>query len=138
MPHDHQQAEHESLPLPEPNPDQPYVEVSALEAGMIKLPARLFVAGAEPDEAHWAPSLAFYIRHASSGAHVVFDLGIRRDVGTLPPVARASIERSLPVAVPQSVEESLMKGGVAPEDVQTVVLSHLHWDQCVVAQSALK
>ena len=76
-----------------------------------------------------ALSLAFYIRHVPSGRSFVFDLGIRRETAGLPPAARAMIEKYMPVKVEQSVEESLVKGGIDPAEVETVMLSHLHWDQ---------
>ena len=117
--------------LPEPKPDQAYVEVSALEAGLIRLPMQLFLQGAPPDEINSCPSLAFYIRHVPSGQHLVFDLGLRRDIESFPPIVQAAIARWMPVEVPQSVDESLAKGGIDPKDVKTIVLSHVHFDQCV-------
>ena len=115
--------------LPTPKPDQGYVEVSALEAGLIKLPSHLFVEGSGPNEVHTCPTLAFFIRHVPSGAHLLFDLGLRRDTTTFPPSVLSTIARYMPVEVPQTVDESLAKGGFDAQDVQTIVLSHLHFDQ---------
>lgn len=115
--------------LPEPKPDQAYIEVSALEGGVIQLPLWMFVKGASPDEISVCPSLAFSLRHKPSGAHLVFDLGLRRDTSTYAPAVQALIAKYMPCEVPQSVEESLKKGGIDPEQVETVVLSHLHYDQ---------
>ncbi|EKM58502.1 uncharacterized protein PHACADRAFT_159645 [Phanerochaete carnosa HHB-10118-sp] len=113
--------------LPQPQPDQAYVEVSALEAGMIDLPFIHIVQGAGPEEVYRCPSLAFSIVHKPSGTHLVFDLGLRRDVEAYPPPVHAIIE-AFPFTVPQSAEESLEAGGILPEAVQTVILSHLHHD----------
>ena len=115
--------------LPEPRADQPFVNVSALEAGIIHLPLQLFVKGAKPDEVSVCPSLAFSIRHSATGAHLVFDLGLRRDTTTYSPRVQGLIAKYMPQEVPQSVDESLVKGGIDPKDVQTIVLSHLHYDQ---------
>ncbi|KAL7279676.1 hypothetical protein ACG7TL_006083 [Trametes sanguinea] len=115
-------------PLPAPKADQAYIEVSALEAGIMHLPLQLFMTGAAPDEVVVAPSLAFSLRHVPSGEHLVFDLGLRRDASTFPPIVQGVVEKYMPYTVPQSVEESLRKGGIEPEDMKTVVLSHLHWD----------
>ena len=68
------------------------------------------------------------IVHRPSGTHLVFDLGLRRDVENHPPAVKAMLAH-MPVTVPQSVEESLRAGGRPPENVETVVLSHLHFDQ---------
>ncbi|KAI0738714.1 Metallo-hydrolase/oxidoreductase [Daedaleopsis nitida] len=114
--------------LPEPAVDQPYIDVSALEAGIIHLPLQLFLKDATPDEVSICPSLAFSLRHSASGAHLIFDLGLGRDKSSYPPIVQALIEKWMPIDVPQTVDESLAKGGVYPKDVQTIVLSHLHYD----------
>ncbi|TBU31314.1 Metallo-hydrolase/oxidoreductase [Dichomitus squalens] len=121
-------SSHLNYALPAPSVDQAYVKVSALEAGIIHLPLQFFVKGASPSEVSVCPSLAFYIRHIPSGDSMVFDLGLRRDVASYPKVVQDHIARLMPVTVPQSVEESLAKGGVDPKSVQRVVLSHLHFD----------
>lgn len=115
--------------LPEPNSHQTFAIVSALEAGIIHLPLQRFVQGSGPNEVSICPSLAFSISHKPSGAHLVFDTGLRRDVLSYPPAVQESIkQRGFPIQVPQSVDESLRKGGIAPEDVKTVILSHIHFD----------
>jgi len=40
-----------------------------------------------------------------------------------------------PVHVPQDVGDSLRKGGVSLEDIQTIILSHIHWDQYVFGRT---
>lgn len=104
--------------------------VSALEAGSLKVPLKNIIEGASPHEFIRSPSLAFSLRHSKTGYQVVFDLGIRRDIEGLPPGVRNRISHfDFQPEVPQSVSESLEKGGVASEDVDAVVVSHLHWDQ---------
>ncbi|KAF7309136.1 Lactamase-B domain-containing protein [Mycena kentingensis (nom. inval.)] len=118
------------MSLPAPAPDQAYMHVSALQAGMISLPEDLVLAN-HPRVRHNCPSLAFYLEHSATGENLVFDLGLRKDVETYPPAARAYFEGAdalMPVEVPQDVAESLSLGGVHPESVQRVVLSHLHFD----------
>ena len=114
--------------FPEPKPNQPYVEVSALEAGILQLILQKFIAGAQPGESTICPSLAFSLRHSVTGEHLVFDLGIRRDMDVHPPAVQRSISGRL-ITTPQSVDESLRKGGIDPADVKTVIVSHLHYDQ---------
>ena len=122
-------SSHSQYTLPEPKAGQAYVEVSALEAGIIYLPLQLFVKGAPPSEVSVCPSLAFYIRHVPSGESLVFDLGLRRDLVSYPKAVQDMISKWMPVTVPQTVDESLAKGGMDPKDVQRIVLSHLHFDQ---------
>ncbi|KAG8220915.1 beta-lactamase-like protein [Butyriboletus roseoflavus] len=105
------------------------MDVSALEAGSLKVPLKNIVAGASPRAFMRSPSLAFSLRHSKTGYQVVFDLGIRRDIDSLPPGVRNRISHfDFQPQVPQSVSESLRKGGVTSEDVDAVVVSHLHWD----------
>ena len=96
---------------------------------MITLPLHFFVQGASPEEVKECPSLAFSIRHIPDDKHLLFDLGLRRDATTYPPVARDLIAKWMPIRVPQSVDESLSKGGIDPKDVETIIVSHVHWDQ---------
>ncbi|KZS99913.1 uncharacterized protein LAESUDRAFT_667350 [Laetiporus sulphureus 93-53] len=114
--------------LPPPGSYQAYIEVSALEAGIIHLPLQLFVAGSDPSEIRTCPSLAFSLRHSITREHLVFDLGIRRNTESYPPIVRGAIAKWMPVTVPQSVDESLKSGGIPPQEVSTIILSHLHFD----------
>lgn len=117
--------------LPPPSINQAYINVSALEAGIIYLPSHKFIMGASPADVIRCPSLAFLLRHSSSNAQVIFDLGIRKDVENYPPAVEALL-KEMPVEIPQDVSESLEKGGIRPADVETVIVSHLHFDQYVL------
>ena len=116
------------IALPDPNVKQPYIEVSALEAGLLQLIHTRFIAGSQPGESTMCPSLAFLLRHSVSKDLLVFDLGIRRDLDSHPPAVQKVIANRI-ITTPQSVEDSLRKGGMDPEDVKTVIVSHLHYDQ---------
>ncbi|KAI0775596.1 Metallo-hydrolase/oxidoreductase [Trametes elegans] len=116
-----------SLSLPIPTGNQPYMEVSALESGVIELRLRLFVAGSGPTESTMCPSLSFHLRHSGSGERVVFDLGIRRNLETHPPHVQ-ELNAGRVVLVQHTADESLRKGGVDPADVKTAIISHLHFD----------
>lgn len=121
-------------PLPPPSPNQPYIEVSTLLAGLLRLPLEVFVAGSTSEEiVPNAPAFGFFLRHSVTKDQIVFDLGIRRDLESYPPATQRRVGKLFsPTRVPQTVEEILSKGGVKAEDVKTVMLSHLHWDQYVV------
>ncbi|KAI0800188.1 Metallo-hydrolase/oxidoreductase [Fomes fomentarius] len=113
--------------LPEPRPNQPYIEVSALEAGILQLILTKFLEGAQPGESTIRPSLSFSLRHSVTREHLVFDLEIRRDMEVHPPAVQKSVAGRL-ITTPQSVDESLKKGGIDPAEVGTVIVSHLHYD----------
>ncbi|OBZ71468.1 hypothetical protein A0H81_08912 [Grifola frondosa] len=93
-----------------------YIHVSALEAGIIHLPLNLFAAGTAVNETSVCPSLAFSLLHSRSNTHLVFDLGVRRDMESHPPAVKAVIEKWTSISVPQSVDESLKNGGFDPAD----------------------
>jgi len=109
-----------ATPFPAPAPSQAFFSVSVLEAGFLEIPIWEIIAGVsidDPDVLH-VPSLAFFLRHSKTGKHLLFDLGIRRNC-----------EKDDPgVTVRQTSNEALRKGGVNPEEIETVILSHLHWD----------
>ena len=116
------------LALPAPKPDQPFIETSALEAGILQLIHTRFMAGSKPGESTMCPSLAFLLCHSVSKESLIFDLGIRKDLASHPPAVQ-KITANRTIVTPQSVEESLLKGGLDPANVKTVIVSHLHYDQ---------
>ncbi|EGN96610.1 hypothetical protein SERLA73DRAFT_93143 [Serpula lacrymans var. lacrymans S7.3] len=118
----------QDIKLPPPASDQAFMNVSALEGGILAIPSEYVVTGVPPSEVISCPSLCFFLRHSKTGAHLVFDLGIRRDVESYPPSIQARIKKFNPVNVDETVPDSLGKGGFLPGQVETVVLSHLHWD----------
>lgn len=110
-----------SSPLPPPRPNQPFFHVSALDAGTLDIATYEIIADAKEDEVVHVPSLAFYLRHSETGKELLFDLGIRKSCEKGPET----------VKVPQTSGESLRRGGVDPGNIETIVISHLHWDQYV-------
>ena len=126
-----------SYGLPPAKADQAYMNVSALEAGHLTLPLDSILAGAGPYEVITCPSLSFILQHSTLNKRIVFDLGIRRDVGAYPPAVLDSIKErdddkpGIRAWPGQAVDESLIKGGASPDQIDAVIISHLHWDQYV-------
>ncbi|KII90861.1 hypothetical protein PLICRDRAFT_548759 [Plicaturopsis crispa FD-325 SS-3] len=114
--------------LPPPGTDQAYCTLSVLEGGHISCPLAFFVAGTAPDVTISVPSLAFLLKHSRTGKTLLFDLGMRKDLDSYPPAVVQLISMAMKSRVPQDVPESLRKGGLEPSDIDTVALSHLHWD----------
>lgn len=113
--------------LPPPRSNQAYCDVSALEGGVLKLPCALMVSTAAPDETLVAPALSFLLTHSESGARMLFDLGICKDIeASLTPTIVDRAKKVFNTTVPQDVPESLSKGGLTPDDVECVCLSHVH------------
>ncbi|KAI0633731.1 Metallo-hydrolase/oxidoreductase [Trametes polyzona] len=109
--------------------DQAYCEVSALEAGFVRVPLGFLIDTAKEGEMSDLPVLAFLLTHSKSRDRFLFDLGIRKDIHNLPPKSRQSLDKlSFIVSVPDDIVDSLAKGGLAPTDVKYVCPSHIHFD----------
>lgn len=119
------------------------VTVSALDAGHLTLPERLFVTDADPEKRSTVPSLSFLIKHQDvNGKHtnVVFDLGLKRDLSGYPPKQQDHIAARQPVVSHPDCADSLRYGTnygrqgndkvlLEPaSDIDIVILSHVHWD----------
>ncbi|KAG7099955.1 hypothetical protein E1B28_001748 [Marasmius oreades] len=116
------------MSLPTPVLNQAHCIVSAVEAGIVKLPTERFIHDGKPGEFVVAPSLSFLLRHSVTGHKFVFDLGIRKDWTNYPPPTVRKLKADFRLKVEQDVSESLVKGGLSPSEVDVVCLSHLHYD----------
>ncbi|KAF2871632.1 beta-lactamase-like protein [Massariosphaeria phaeospora] len=125
--------DHETITLPAPAPNQNYVSISALDAGHLTLPEKLFVTDADPDKRATVPSLSFLIQHPSqhpktTPTNLVFDLGLKRDVSGYRAAQQDHIAQRQPTTASPDAAASLRAGGLEPTDINTVILSHVHWD----------
>lgn len=122
----------EKLTLPPPSSNQTYVSVSALEGGSLTLPESLFITHADPSKRTTVPSLCFLIRHTSPKSqkttNLVFDLGLKRDFSKYTTSQQHHVSQRQPTSTSPDVTASLRNGGVKPEEIDVVVLSHVHWD----------
>lgn len=114
-------------PLPKPNANQAYCDVAALEGGHLQMIECMWVTSVTDDAKHPAPSLAFILTHLGSGKRVVFDLGIRADLENAIETVQKRAQL-FDAKVPQDVIASLRKGGIEPNDVTHIIISHAHWD----------
>ncbi|EXJ80460.1 hypothetical protein A1O1_08605 [Capronia coronata CBS 617.96] len=107
------------------------VSVHALSAGSLTLPERFFVTPADPAVGHSVPSLSFLIQHKDSSANVtriLFDLGLRRDLGLYPSPVQKHCESRRPLTTRPDVVASLAAGGLVVGDIDLVIFSHIHFD----------
>ncbi|KAK8201964.1 hypothetical protein M8818_005489 [Zalaria obscura] len=112
--------------LPGPSPSQPYLTISALDAGHLTLPEHLFVTSAPAHTRTTVPSLSFLLRHPTST--LLFDLGLKRNLSSYAAAQQAHISQRQPVVLSPDAAESLKAGGVDPAEIDAVILSHVHWD----------
>lgn len=117
-------------------PGQTFVTVSPIAAGFITLPDKYFVHPADADAKRTVPSLAFLITHPGSDVfdnnnkrplRLMFDLGLRSKEGRYMHVQQKHLSGRQPYRL-HGAAEQLKAGGIAPEDIDVVLLSHVHYD----------
>jgi hypothetical protein len=105
------------------------VTVHALSCGHFSLPEYQFVHPVSRDARRTVPSLGFLIQHydrsTKKRTRIVFDLGLRRDVKRYAPPIQKHIETRQPMSTDPDVTKSLARGGLAPEDIDYVIYSHV-------------
>ncbi|EHY56583.1 hypothetical protein HRR83_002333 [Exophiala dermatitidis] len=108
------------------------VSVHALSTGHITIPERFFVDPADPTAKRTVPSLSFLIQHTDGKTgkltRLVFDLGMRRDLNLYPSVLRDHLASRQPISTEPDVVASLAAGGLGVDDIDYVILSHVHYD----------
>ena len=106
--------------------------VHALDGGHLTVPEHAFITPADPEAKTYVPSLCFLIQHThastSKTTRVVFDLGLRRDLTLYPEVLQKHVESRRPISTEPDVVASLKSGGLTVDDIDTVILSHVHYD----------
>lgn len=123
----------EIVVLPAPSSSQTYVTISALQAGHLTLPEKLFVTNADPEKRATVPSLSFLIQHPSKDISekidtLVFDLGLKRDITGYREAQQHHIAQRQPTILSPDATESLQKCNLHPKNIDTIILSHVHWD----------
>ncbi|KAH9894931.1 beta-lactamase-like protein [Cubamyces lactineus] len=117
------------MSLPPPGPDQAYCTVSTLEAGRVDMDLDQLIDTASPGERADLPDLIFLLQHSRTSAKFLFDLGVRPDPENLPSGAKRVIDSmGLKLAGQPDLRAALARGGLAPDDVAHVCLSHIHFD----------
>jgi len=105
------------------------VQLHALSAGHFSLPEAQFVRPASPTARSTVPSLCFLIQHTNTTTNtttrIVFDLGLRRDINRYSEPIRRHVATRQPLTTDPDVVKSLASGGLAPDDIDYVVYSHV-------------
>ncbi|KXS95281.1 hypothetical protein AC578_2582 [Pseudocercospora eumusae] len=129
-----------SSPLPPPKPDQAYVTVSPIPGGFITLSDTFFVKPADPNAKRTVPSLTFLIQHPNPPTaseyssknippfRLMFDLGLRKSQSRYPEALQKHIDNRAPFHLEPGVAQQLINGGLSPEEIHLVILSHIHYD----------
>ena len=119
-------------PFPAASENQNYVTAHALSAGFLTYPEHYLVQPGAKGARNTVPSLAFLIEHRSPKTgkltRIVFDLGIRKNIKTYPEALKMAIATQLSVTTEPDVSDSLAQGRLTPDDIDYVILSHVHWD----------
>ncbi|KAA8649350.1 hypothetical protein EYZ11_008467 [Aspergillus tanneri] len=123
--------------LPPARPNQSYVSVSAIPAGLITAPKWAFVEGVtNREETMPLPCMAFLITRQPTSdtdrvqraSHILFDLGLRETPENYTPAQQSHLQHRQPVTFGPSVRRSLSAAGIPNTRVDLVIYSHVHWD----------
>ncbi|KEF55603.1 uncharacterized protein A1O9_08353 [Exophiala aquamarina CBS 119918] len=105
-------------------------EVSVINTCFLReIPIENYMQPIIPGNEHMnVPCYVFLLRN-NEDRKVLFDLGLRNDWKKLSPSVQGEIEREhIKITMDQDVIESLDQHGIAPGDVEAIVLSHHHFD----------
>jgi len=105
-----------------------YPTVSPLKCGFLSPPAYKFVPDAKDGEKLTMPSMAFLIQHPSTNSKIVFDLSLRKDLTKYHPGLQKHIATRDPLSSENDVKSALAQGGLPAQDINYVIVSHIHWD----------
>lgn len=112
-----------------PGPAAATVQVHALSAGHFSLPENQFVHPSSDSARTTVPSLCFLIQHTHTSTgdttRIVFDLGLRRDVGRYSEPIRRHVTTRQPMTTHPDVVKSLKAGGLTPDDIGYIIYSHV-------------
>jgi hypothetical protein len=117
------------------NPSPATVQVHALSAGHFSIPEVQFISPTTSEARKTVPSLCFLIQHRSiytgQTTRIVFDLGLRRDINRYSEPIRNHVRTRQPLTTDPDTVKSLRRGGLAADDIDYVILSHVrfsfHW-----------
>ncbi|VUC34494.1 unnamed protein product [Clonostachys rosea] len=109
---------------PAPTTAQSWPKVSLLPGGFLTLPEHFFC-----DDQHDkdVPSMSFLVQHPT-GHNIVFDLGLRKIWQDYSPEIKSHITKRLPIEKSPDVSDCLRFGGLDSSRIDTVILSHVHYD----------
>jgi glyoxylase-like metal-dependent hydrolase (beta-lactamase superfamily II) len=138
-----EEKQHTTPSLPPSAPKQTHVTISPIAGGYITLPDSAFISPADPAAKRYVPSLAFLITHpgiplqppnpyitsTKKPLRILFDLGLRQKASDYLPLQQKHLATRAPYELSPSVPERLRQGGLKPEeDIDIVILSHVHYD----------
>jgi N-acyl homoserine lactone hydrolase len=106
------------------------MQMNLLSGGRLKMRKNIFVPAADRGETIELPVASALLRHRQ--ANVLFDTGCHPDVAANPDAHWGGLAKLMvPIMQPgEHVIAGLAELGLAPEDIDVVVNSHLHPDHC--------
>ncbi|KAF9883936.1 hypothetical protein FE257_002618 [Aspergillus nanangensis] len=108
-----------------------YVHLDLLNGGSMTAEYDKLHAG-EPPERFRMYNWAFYIHHPQSGRRLLWDLGMSSAKDDYPPIVSNGPWKETCVLGPHEslIDQIERRERVKPEEIDTIILSHAHWDHC--------
>ncbi|BGP44055.1 hypothetical protein JCM10449v2_008112 [Rhodotorula kratochvilovae] len=101
----------------------------AFSPSTCRIPEEWTISPAEQGKVNTHPILVTLIRHNQTGKLAVFDLGIAKNwEASVPPELAAVYKERFGVQVQADLDEVFADRGFKAEDVETVIISHHHFD----------
>lgn len=100
------------------------IQVKILDLGYMTFYKKELVRTDDPEEMIQSPALAILIKHPSAG-YILYDTGNDDNWQT---TYSEHIKEVYPISACITIKEALAKERLAPEDIDILVLSHLHFD----------
>ncbi|KOC13435.1 hypothetical protein AFLA70_35g004521 [Aspergillus flavus AF70] len=109
-----------------------YVHVQLLNGGSMTARSHLIHAGEEPTTEFRLYNWAFFIHHAKQGRRMLWDLGMSSVPEDFPPAIANGPLKDVQAQDPREPIEKQIerRNGVAADEIDTILLSHAHWDHC--------
>ncbi|TPX45789.1 hypothetical protein SeLEV6574_g03639 [Synchytrium endobioticum] len=104
-----------------------FVTVFAMIAGYMFMPESFALANGSSTHHIRVPSLAFYIEHPN-GKKAMFDLGMRKDTESNPPMIKRLMHETWKPTVPKDPRDYLEEARMAHESIDYIFISHPHFD----------
>lgn len=100
------------------------IEIRILDLGYMTFLKKELVATPNPQEMIYSPALAILIKHPTAG-YILYDTGNDADWQNS---YSEAMKTTYPITKLITIEEALKKEGLSVNDIDTLILSHLHFD----------
>ncbi|CAF0885850.1 unnamed protein product [Adineta steineri] len=108
----------------------PTVQVHAIYTGQCFLRNHMLFNDGDENESTPCPVWSFYIYHPVTQTHILFDLGLMKELDEYPPKIKEDFPRVFKPQVKEDVGDALKRHNISSSQIKTIIYSHPHFDHC--------